>query len=112
MNEQIAKAIQVLKNYCTDNSCEDCAMLDESHMCCCLQYRPVDWIENDVITRFKSESDKPQVKAAQTVMDYCKHADCASCPMYLSTNIGDKMCFMGFRVPEDWFDIDTSTETL
>ena len=112
MNEQVTKAIQTLKNYCTGNSCDNCAMLDTSHMCCCLQCRPVEWIENDVIMRFEDEKNIPQVKAAQAVIDYCNQTDCVSCPMYLSTNIGDKMCSMSFRVPEDWFDIDIITEML
>lgn len=108
MDEQVAEAIQTVKNYCTGNSCEDCAMLDESRMCCCLQCRPVNWNENDVITRFKNEYDAPQAKAAQTLIDYCKQADCESCPMYLPASIGNNMCFMCFRVPEDWFEIDAS----
>lgn len=110
MNDQVAKTIHTLKTYCTGNSCEDCAMLDESHMCCCLQSRPVDWIENDVITQFENEDDLPQVNATQAVIDYCNQTSCESCPMYLSVSTGDKMCCMSFRVPEDWFEIDTVTE--
>lgn len=102
MNEQVAKAIQTLKNYCTGNSCEDCAMLDKSRMCCCLQDCPIDWNTNNVIKRFVDEDDLPQVKAAQTVIDYCNQTECESCPMYLPTNIGGNMCSMVFRVPEDW----------
>ena len=112
MNKRVAIAIQTLKTYCTCNSCEDCAMMDESHICCCLQSRPVNCIENDVITRFENEDDKPQVKAAQTVIDYCNQANCVNCPMYLSTITGDKLCCLRFRVPEDWFEIDVVTGML
>ena len=106
MDEQVAKAIQTLKAYCAETNCDECPVRVASDSICWLQERPVEW--QFVVDNFRGNEDINESKAAQTLIDYCKQADCESCPMYLPASIGDNMCFMCFRVPEDWFEIDAS----
>jgi hypothetical protein len=106
MNEQVAKAIQTLKAYCRETKCDECPVHSAIDQICWLQGRPVEW--GFVVDDFLDNEDLDESKAAQTIIDYCKQTECKNCPMYLPTNIDGNMCFMVFRVPEDWFDIEIS----
>ena len=102
MNEQVAKAMQTLKTYCMEANCDDCPAHSAIDQICWLQGRPVEW--GFVVDDFLDTEDTNESKAAQTIIDYCKQTACKNCPMYLPDSIGGNMCFMAFRVPEDWFN--------
>lgn len=104
MNEQVAKAVQTLKAYCGEVHCDECPAYSAIDQICWLQGRPVEW--EFVVDDFLDNEDLDESKAAQTIIDYCKQTECKNCPMYLPTNIDGNMCFMVFRVPEDWFELE------
>ena len=104
MNEQIAKAVKTLKTYCMEVHCDECPVHSACDQICWLQGRPIEW--QFVIEDFLDNEDINESKAAQTIIDYCKQTECKNCPMYLPTNIDGNMCFMAFRVPEDWFELE------
>ena len=103
LNEQVAKAMQTLKTYCKETNCDECPVHSASDQICWLQGRPIEWCF--VVEDFLDTEDINESKAAQLIIDYCKQTECKNCPIYLPASIGGNMCFMTFRIPEDWFDI-------
>lgn len=106
MDEQVAKAVQTLKVYCREANCDECPVHSAYDQICWLQGRPIEW--QFVVDDFRGNEDVNESIAAQTIIEYCNQTECESCPMYLPTNIGGNMCFMSFRVPEDWFEIEVT----
>ena len=104
MNEQVAKAVQILKAYCGEVNCDECPAHSAMDQICWLQGRPIEW--KFVVEDFIDNENINESKATQILIDYCKQTECKNCPMYLPDSIGGNMCFMAFRVPEDWFDIE------
>ena len=52
----------------------------------------------------KSETDIEAIKAAKTLVDYCKeHTNlCQDCPFYMMDNSEWNGCVLGYSIPEDW----------
>lgn len=104
MNAQVAKAIKTLKAYCMETNCDECPVHSAIDQICWLQGRPIEW--QFVVDDLLDNEDINESKAAQTIIDFCNQTECKNCSMYLPTSIGGNMCFMAFRVPEDWFELE------